>query len=205
MKHLLLAVTVLMTCVILQAQPEAGQLFVGGNIGIYSSSEKFKDAGTITYERSNTLIDILPKAGYFLSGRLAAGVQTGISSSVSKFPNADPDKRSSVMFIIAPFGRYYLLSGTGGIFAEASLEFAAGKRKTFNEAGTVETNLSSMSAGISPGVYYYLTPEISLEAKFGWLGFTSETEKDGDQKYIQNDGGLNLNLTGFSFGVMFVM
>jgi len=205
MKHLLFTMIVLMTGVALQAQPESGQLFVGGNFGIYSATEKFKDAGTITNERKNISIDLLPKAGYFLSDRLAAGVQAGVSSSVSKYPDADPNKRSSVRFIIAPFGRYYLISGTAGIFTEASLEFAIGKRKTYNDAGTVESNLSSLSAGISPGVYYYLTPKISLEAKFGWLGFSSEVEKNDDQKYIQNDGGLNLNLTGFSFGVMFVL
>lgn len=205
MKHTFALVTAVMTCVALQAQPDARQLFIGGNIGIYGDSEKFKDGGNIANEQSNTSMDLLPKAGYFFSDRLAAGIQTGISSSVSKFPEDDPDKRSSFIFILAPFGRYYLISKTGGLFAEASLEFGMGKRKTYNEAGTVETNLSTISAGVSPGVYYYITPKISLEAKFGWMGFSSETEKDGDQKFIQNAGGLSIYATGFLFGVMFVL
>jgi outer membrane protein len=200
MKRIYLSLIVVMVCFTMQAQPSAGQLFIGGTVSIYSTTEKFKDDGTVTDERTYSYFDLLPMAGYFLSDRLAVGAQAGISSSVSKYPDNDPDKRSSAQFIFEPFARYYLISGTAGIFAEASLGFGVGKSKVFYEGSTVETNESSISAGIAPGVYYYILPKVALEAKFGWLGFNSQIEKDGDQKYINSQFGLNLSPSGFSFG-----
>lgn len=192
-----------MLCV--HAQPEPGKIFIGGNIGIHSIDQKFKDDGTITNEETHSNLIILPRAGYFLSERLAFGIQTGISSSVSKFPDDDPDKRSTSLFVLAPFGRYYLTGGTGGIYAELTLGLGAGKSKVFYQTGTVETNQTSLSFDIGPGLYYYMTPTIALEAKFGILGYSLDIEKDGDQKFVENEFIFNFFPSGITFGISFTL
>jgi outer membrane protein len=205
MKKAILSVIVLMAMVTLQAQPEAGKIFIGGDVGINVVSQKFKDDGTITNEESYTTLTLLPKAGYFLSERLAVGIQTGISSSISRYPDDDPDKRSTTLFVFKPFGRYYFTTGTGGVFAESSLGIGAGKSRVFYGTGTVETNETSLSIDLSPGIYYYVTPSIALEAKFGVIGFSTNIEKDGNQKYLQNEFVFQLFPSGLSFGVSFML
>jgi len=205
MKKTLLSVIIVMAGVTVQAQPEAGKIFIGGAFEINTSGNKFKDGGTVTDEYSFTNIRILPMAGYFLSDNLAVGLSTGISSNISKFPDDDPDKRSTTMFVLQPFGRYYFTSGTGGIFAEARVGFTAGKSKYFYETNTIETNLTAFSIGIGPGVYYYITPSIALEAEFGLIGFTTNIEKDGDQKSVQNDMDFGLFPSGIGFGITFTL
>jgi outer membrane protein len=188
-----------------QAQPASGQLFVGGDIGFYGYTQKSKSGSTTTDERSYSAITIMPLAGYFLTDKLAVGAQIGITSGINKNPDGNPEKITNFQFRFEPFGRYYLISGTGGIFAEASVGFGVGKSKYVYEDDTQETNLTSFTAGISPGVYYYIFPKFALEAQFGWFGFSSEMEKDGDEKQIENDFGFNFYSHGISLGFIYTL
>jgi outer membrane protein len=205
MKKVIFSVIVVMSMMTIQAQPEAGKIFIGGDLGINMVSQKFKDDGTITNEESYTTLTLLPKAGYFLSQRLAVGIQTGISSTIFRYPDDDPDKSSTTLFVFKPFGRYYFTTGNGGIFAEAGLGIGAGKSKVFYNSGTVETNETMLSVDLSPGIYYYVTPSISLEAKFGVIGFSTNIEKDGDQKYVRNEFVFEFFPRGITFGVSFIL
>jgi len=205
MKRILIALSIVMAFFKVQAQPAAGQLFAGGDLGVNHSSFKFKSGGTTSVNQTVTSLSILPMAGYFLSDNLAVGALIGITSSIRKFPDDDPEKSTSFQFHFRPFGRYYLISGTGGIFAEASVGIGTGKSKVFFDAGTQESNLTSFDVGISPGVYYFITPKLAFEAGFGWFGFFTEVEKDGDQKDISNDFGFNLYTSGISLGFIYVL
>jgi len=205
MKSVLLSLIAIVMVIGVQAQPESGKVFIGGDIGIYSVNQKFKDDGTITDEESYTNLTFLPKAGYFLSERLAVGIQTGISSTVFNYPDDNPDKNSTTLFVFKPFGRYYFTNGTGGVFAEATLGVGAGKSRVFFDSGTVETNETSLSIDIGPGVYYYITPAIALESKFGLIGFVTSIEKDGGQKLVENEIIFNVFPSGISFGISFIL
>lgn len=205
MKKIVVSVIAAFAFILVHAQPEAGKVFLGGDIGIYSTSEKDKFDGTVTDEQHTTSVTFLPKAGYFMSDKLAVGIQTGISSTIRKYPGNDPDKTSNTSFIFRPFGRYYLTTGTGGIFAEAGLGLSAGKSRLFYDGGTEESNVTALSVDISPGVYYFITPSISLEAKFGVLGFSTEIQKDGDARDINNAFVFEIFPSGISFGLSFLL
>ena len=70
----------------------------------------------------------------------------------------------------------------------------------------VDHNTTTFSLGIAPGAYYYITPKIALECKFGWFGFRSYVEKqDNDDKDITNDFGLNINSSSLSFGFTYTL
>jgi outer membrane protein len=205
MKKIVVSIMFAFALIVAQAQPEAGKVFLGGDIGVYSLSQKDKFDGTITDEQYTTFLTLLPKAGYFLSDKLAVGIQTGISSIIRKYPDSDPEKTSNTSFVFKPFGRYYLTTGTGGLFAEAGLGLSAGKTKIFYDAGTEESNQTAISIDFSPGVYYYITPSISLEAKFGVIGFSTEIQKDGDTKNVNNVFTFELFPSGIGFGVSFLL
>lgn len=205
MKKLFIIGMLAMAGFTLQAQPSAGQIFVGGNFGFYTSTSKQKTGSTTYEDYTLTNISIMPVAGYFLSDKMAVGVQVGITSDIEKHPDNTIDKRTSTQFHFEPFGRYYLISGTGGIFAEASFGIGVGKAKAFSDVTTTETNLFSLDIGISPGIYYYIIPKLALEAKFGWFGFSSEVEKDGDYKDTENTFGLSLYPSNISLGFTYTL
>lgn len=187
------------------SQPSAGKLFFTGNLSVYSVKDKSKTGGTTEDNLVVTSITFLPGAGYFLNDRLAVGASLGIDVAIAKDPEpfiGEPDKYSQTMFYIGPFCRYYLIAGQGGIFAEASVEGGFGKDKVQYEGGSVEGSLMNLIAGISPGVYYYITEKLALEAKIGWIGYQTEivTDED-DNKEITSGFGIDLFPSGFAFGL----
>ena len=205
MKRILITVVVTAMGYGLYAQPGAGKIFVGGDIGVYGYGGKTKTGGTTSDGTKTTNITVLPKAGYFLSSKLAIGAELGVDATIVNYPGNNPDKSTDVQFHVMPFARYYLISGTGGIFVEGGVGVGFGKRKTVYPTNTQETNLTSFTAGITPGVYYYVIPKLALEATFGWFGFSSSVEKDGDVKNITNSFGFNAYSTGISLGFTYTL
>jgi outer membrane protein len=204
MKRILFSFIFLGVAVYAQAQPAAGNFFVGGSFSISSSSEKSKFDGTTNTDNVSTEISVLPKAGYFLSDKIAVGAGIGVVTTIDKAPDSNPDKQVSNSFLFRPFGRYYLISGTGGIFAEATMGMQIGKEKTYYETTTEESNLVGFTAGIAPGVYYYITPQLGLEATFGFFGFIYQSTKyEDDSKDIRTGGGIDISPSSFTFGLTY--
>ena len=187
------------------AQPSAGKIFIGGNLGLYTVVDKTKTEGTTQINSTDHYITVLPMAGYYLSEKMAVGIRTGIDIQIYKTPDAFMDKEVMSTFVINPFGRYYLIAGTGGLFAEASVYTGIGSDKEYFEADSFKQNLLTFSAGVSPGVYYYITSKLSLEAKFGWLGYETDVTKDGDTKEITNFFGLSISPDTFTFGLTYTL
>ena len=185
------------------AQPASGKMFLTGTFSVYTSKDKTRSNGTTQDGVTSTTIAVLPGAGYFLSDRMVAGTYLGINLSTDKDANpsfGDPGKVTQTILVFSPFFRYYLITGNGGIFTEASFSGGFGKHTSDYEGGSVEYNSVSLSFGVSPGVYYYITDKLALEAKFGWLGFDSMSYKD-DNKYISSGFGLQLYPDSFAFGL----
>ena len=190
----------------IMAQPAPGKLFFGGTLNAYSVVNKSKNGGSTEKDGTTNHMTILPMAGYFLSDRIALGLRLGVDDLVDKTPGGSPDKVSTVTFVINPFARYYLISGTGGLFVEASMNTGIGSTKNYYATNTNTENVTDFSLGVSPGVYYYITGRLAIEAKFGWLGFESNVTKPGeDVKYIQNTFGLKLSPDYFIFGVTYTL
>ncbi len=190
----------------LQAQPSAGNLFVGGSVGFSISIDKTKSGGTTHKDETTHNITLLPMAGYFLSDRIAMGARLGIDAEITKAPDNVLEKSTVTSFVINPFGRYYLISGTGGLFAEASVVVAPGSEKDHFEDETNTYNTMFFSVGLAPGVYYYISEKLALEAKFGWFGFETSADETGtNTKDINNFFGLDISPDQFSFGLTYTL
>jgi hypothetical protein len=188
------------------AQPEGGKFFVGGHVSLYGTVDKSKNGNTTEKDGSTTYFTVMPLGGYFLNDRIAVGAGIGFDTQIDKDPQSSIQKSSTSKMVFTPFGRYYLISGTGGIFAEASMGFSFGTNKTFTDDVVDSENVFGFSALLSPGVYYYITPRLALEAKFGWFGFMSEaTHLGNDQKEIHSTFGLDLSPESFIFGLTFTL
>lgn len=190
----------------LLAQPAGGKFFIGGHFSLYGTIDKSKNGSTTEKNGSTTYFTIMPVGGYFINERIAVGARIGFDTQIDKDPQSTIEKTTTSKMVFAPFGRYYLVSGTGGIFAEASMEYSFGKNKTFTNEVIDTENVLGFSALLSPGVYYYVTPRLAIEAKFGWFGFMSDvTKTDNDQKHIHNSFGIDFSPDSFIFGLTFTL
>jgi outer membrane protein len=206
MKKLTFIAIAWLVCTSIMAQPAGGKFFIGGHLSLYGTVDKSKNGNTTEKDGSTAYFTIMPLAGYFLNDRIAVGAGIGFDSQINKDPQSATEKSTTSKMVFTPFGRYYLISGTGGIFAEASMGFSFGTNKTFTNDVVDTENVFGFSALLSPGVYYYITPRLSLEAKFGWFGFMSDVTKMGnDQKDIHNTFGFDLSPDSFIFGLTFTL
>ena len=195
-----------LVCIPLLAQPTGGKFFIGGHFSLYGTIDKSKNGSASEKNGSTTYFTIMPVGGFFLNDRIAVGAGLGYDTQIVKDPQSTIEKSTTSKFVFTPFGRYYLISGTGGIFAEASMGYSFGTNKTFTSDVIDTENVFGFSALLSPGVYYYVTPRLAIEAKFGWFGFMSNVTKTGnDQKDIQNSFGIDLSPDSFIFGLTFTL
>jgi hypothetical protein len=195
-----------LVCMPLMAQPAGGKFFIGGHFSLYGTVDKTKNGSTTQKNGSTTYFTIIPTGGYFLSNKLAVGAGIGYDTQIEKDPQSAIEKTTTSKMVFTPFGRYYLISGTGGIFAEASMGFSFGTNKTFTGDVINTENVFGFSALLSPGVYYYVTPRLALEATFGWFGFMRDVTKTGnDQKDMQNSFGIDFSPDSFIFGLTYTL
>jgi|WetSurMetagenome_2_1015567.scaffolds.fasta_scaffold00256_28 outer membrane protein len=207
MRRIFSLAILMMACSALMAQPKPNSFFAGGNFSFYTGKDKSKDGGTSTVNDTYTNFSVYPKVGYFLSDKFAVGAQIGGSINVSKQPNSYNNTKSTrTGFSFEPFARYYVVNQKFGIFGEASMGFGLGTTKyTYDYLPTEKTTYQAFSLGVSPGIYYSLSDHLMLESKVGWLGFTSETDKNEDgSSDINNEFGLNLNPSSISLGFTWV-
>lgn len=215
MKRSLLSLLLIGICIISSSQVEKGKLFAGGNFGYNLTTDDTKaDTGSVRNSTVNNLT-ILPSVGYFLSNRIALGIRTGINSRTEETPDAIMQKNVRSMFEISPFGRYYIwkygsgnglfsASGAVGLFTDVSFSARFGSEKHYIDDEILSQKISNLSCGISPGIFYYLTDKFSLEAKFGFFGYKSETLDERSKRNIIKSYGLNLSPDSFMFGINFV-
>jgi outer membrane immunogenic protein len=185
------------------SQPVPGKILLGGNFGINTGTQVGNS------DHSETTFDVFPMIGFITGTKMAFGARVGYTYQKLKI---EDEKITYSAFGLSPFYRYYFISEKGGIFMEAMVSSQFGVEKSeyydgwLSETVTEKTKVTSIAIGISPGVYYYITPGISLEAKFGWFGFSDIILKDeDDDKISQESFELSLNPQSISFGVTFTL
>lgn len=199
MKKVLLSIVTVFTFGVLTAQEDTnfgfakGDIFIEGNLGFYSSNDKNLD-----FKQSE--FNFNPKAGYFLSDKLALGVELMYGSQVDKVGGNKIEDFNS--FGAGVFGRYYFLDlgQRFKTYAEAGLGFS-----TFNNnILDVKGNGFGMGAGL--GIQYFVTEKIAIN--FGLtdiIGFNS-FKVDNAEAVNEFYGNVNVFNNFFStaqFGLTF--
>ena len=175
------------------------QMFVGGSFGI--SFDKHKDESNDISK--STEFTLAPKVGYYLDDNLAFGAHLGFETRSTTYfnGNADDSKSSRNLFTLAPFVRYHFMElGNLSIFAEPTLSLGFGGEKTETGNNTTrDADISKFGLYVVPALAYKVNDKIDIEAFFGYFGYTSETDKEGDNKDTYNSFGLNIT-SGLSLG-----
>lgn len=212
MKKLQLLLVAMFAITVAFAQPEKGDIFLGGSLNFNMGASK-ASVGSVTAKGPKTLgVGITPRVGYFISNKFVVGVNAGfgLNSSTDK-SSAVTVKNSSTSYGGGVFARYYIMPVEKmGLFFEAAAGVNLGSSRA--KAGNVTVdgpNNFGISAGITPGIAVYVSKRVALEANYGFLGYntnTSTTEAGGIKTKSTNGGfGLNLNPNTFRFGVSILL
>lgn len=179
-----------------------GNGFVEGNVGFHSSNDKNTDTKVNEFE-------ITPKVGYFLTDKVAIGIQLGVSTSKNENSTTGYEKKVNDLGA-GVFGRYYFLElgKRFKTYTEVGVGYATSKTETrpttAANTNTVKSKVLGIGAGV--GANYFLTEKIALNfALANVIGFTSE-KVDGQKAVTNfglNAGSINNIFDAAQFGLVF--
>lgn len=224
MRPSLLALALLLAAPLpIYAQFQAGDAFLGGSLGFSQRTEERVPSvfGGITDVTSFTL-DVSPRFGYLLSERFAIGLTLGYSydgrrqEGSTDFSGRIKEGSHEHVFSPQPFLRYYLplSEGFGFLFdLQTGLAFGSAKEET-SGTGPFPVNISNtysifgFSAGLRPGLYYFLGRRFAMELTLGGIAYgLLRTDGEGLSDYTVTEQafstafssrGMNLQV-GFNY------
>lgn len=135
-----------------QAQTQKGNILVGANLANIGGT--FQDGG------STFSLNLTPKAGWFIRDDIAIGPEVNLGLLTG-------NGSTRFNYGIGAFGRYYIkdkrieLLNKTRWFLEANAGFNGVNTKAGDQAST---NTNGLGLGFGPGLAYFVTPNIALEA-----------------------------------------
>lgn len=148
-----------------------GDVFISGALGFGS---------TKTGDSKATGFEVAPSVGYFVTENIAVGVRLGFASDKTDVVDPIVGELKQTTISAGAFGRYYFTPASKfSFFGELGL----GYRNTKSELGPGEIKTNGFAVQVAPGVSYFLSNNIALEASFGILGYSSDKpDFDGADK-----------------------
>lgn len=170
-----------------------GDVFVSGSVGF--GSEK-------TGELKSNVFNISPKAGYFVTENIAVGVKLGYTSGkdTNQVGPGTVEVKTNA-FEAGAFGRYYFTPASQfSFFGELSAGFNSSKSEIEGVPGESKSN--GFNVGLAPGISYFVSNNIALEATFGLLGYnTNKPDFDGAES--TDTFNIGANLSDIRFGIVY--
>jgi len=201
------------------AQIETGKIFVGGRLGISSSSSKNENINgnttTVTNGVSRSGFSLVPEAGYMITDQIGAGLGIGYDFNKTTTPNFFNNNGNSFdqvekanTFIISPFARYYKeVADKFYLYGNFAIPIRITNNSSLmwnnDHTGTVDydgvSKISTFGIALGLGANYFVSDNIALEANFNLFNInyyhikTTNTANNGDGN-IDTNSGFNFNL-----------
>ncbi|WP_397363549.1 autotransporter domain-containing protein [Olleya sp. R77988] len=167
-----------------------GNFLANGSLGIISTSETAKFDGNSSKVGSTFQITATPKAGYFITDNIVAGLELEVRTSTSKIEGIDEDTVTNLIGV-GPFARYFF---DNGLFAEATVSL--GSSKTSSLFGDIESSIFAIRG--TAGYAFFLGDHISIEPA---INYTNQSQKpkgsSGDSKTVLNTIYFSLGITAY--------
>ncbi|KAA3440326.1 hypothetical protein [Rufibacter hautae] len=191
-----------------------GKTLISGSVNFTSSKNNFNQSAG--QEAKINSFSINPQVGFFLSPIVALGVSatytrgTYSSSYPTNYPDNVPRNISytsiSNSYSGGPFVRVYKsITPKFGFFGHGTGYYTYSKSKTEHEDDFVQTTPSIGKGGgvsINPGVVFFPTNTIGVEATLGRIGYSShKTESEGYTPIDSSGFEANLGLSTFTLGI----
>lgn len=179
-KILFLTIFILLLSFISNSQITKNNWLLSGNASF--STQKNSSAASLQYKQTD--IQISPTVGYFIVDKFAVGLRPSL---VYGRNNLISSSKSSTVFLIGPFVRYYLLNPEQvfNLFAETGYSFGT----ISNEGPNTKQNTFSCSAG--PVLYF--NTAVGLEFIVGYTS-TKIVDFEGSNNALRFGIGFQFHL-----------
>ena len=235
MKKIIVTVFAVTFSIVASAQHSQGSFMVEGGINFLQSNTENIDGSITEKGPKETSFTFSPALGYFITSNLSAGIVFSYSSDKTEDINDEftfqdgstlpySEELSSSSIAIGPYVRYYLMPfERSGVFLDASFVYGFGDgsdevvldsplqispTETITNFETTQ-DFTFISTGITPGLIFYITPKMALQATFGFLGFTQLNQEMFDSLADEtmedkiSDFEISFNASSLSFGLSF--
>ena len=212
-KSILIAIVSFFAFSSAQAQTEQGTVFVGGNLGLMSSSSKFKIGNTETETNKNLSYNFSPNIGYFVANNTAIGINLGYGGRKDiEYNGITKNTFTSTSVNAGLFAQhYFMLLPQFGLTGSLYADYSFGPLKVENEntvTGAVaktEYKSSNIAFGLNGGGVWFPSSHIGISAGIGILNYTiyKQEEKNATPEVKLKDSGFNFGLSSTNFNLGF--
>lgn len=215
-------------------QHNQGSFLIEGGINFIQSNTETIDGSITEKGPKESAFTFSPSLGYFITKNIAAGVGFSYSSERTEDIQGSfsgngqtydyTEELSSSTLAIGPFVRYYLLPfERSGLFLEASFFYGFGDGSDevsmknpipvspTESVSNFETtqDITFISTGLTPGLIFYITPKMALQASFGFLGYSNVNQEMYDSLMEEtteetiSEFEFSFNATSLTLGLSF--
>ncbi|PKB42935.1 outer membrane protein with beta-barrel domain [Cellulophaga sp. RHA19] len=184
---------------------------IGGGLNIGSSrTENFQvNQDDNTYSKGFSF-GFTPKIGYTIANDLTVGLGIGMDYAKSEENyNDEESTNKSLGYIINPFIRKNFGAGKNlSLFLQAEGRYSLYERKDSN-SDSYEDPQKKIFIGLRPGLNYFLSNKIALEATIGSLGYNYSSYKYRIDSFItkreSNTFNFDLSTSNINLGVLILL
>lgn len=187
-----------------QSQIYKGAIFIGGSIGMKQRSEQpltTQDGWNTTYFSAY----VNPKAGFYLSNKLAAGINLhfGFMNMENSKLNPVYNKQNSYTGGASVFARYtQFIIPKLAFFTEGSIGYMHTWNKSEEKNHTTflvdRVRTKSFAVAIVPGIMFMATPSLGFEASYGSV-FYNYRRNEVERQRTQSLSALSGDTSEFGF------
>ena len=169
---------------------KAGDTFMSGTVSFDSQkSGDFK----------NTTFKFTPSVGYFVTENIALGVSLGYTNSDNDYTESGYNEKTNTLSADI-FGRYYFNPGSKfTVFGQLDLGYSTSKRESY---GFDSYDINGFGAAVAPGINYWVSSHLALEASFGILGYAT-AKPDYYDAESTDVFSIGLDLSNVNFGLIY--
>lgn len=183
---------------------DKGTWSFGGQLSLNLSNSESEYNG-ITQESDNSGISINPEVGYTINKNLIVGLGLGYAHSENNDSNNFTNSRNT--FSIYPYVKKFIPVNKNLLFSvRGEVRFS----KTSYDNNNLLNNISDQTffIGFRPGITYFISDKLALEANIGALGYSRLT-RDFDpvnlDKATTNSFNFDFNSNNLLFGFTYFM
>ncbi|CAL2091146.1 outer membrane beta-barrel protein [Tenacibaculum sp. 190524A02b] len=195
-----------------------GTWHLAGGISLNSSNNSYENFDFNQQADSDSFgFNFSPKIGYTISNNLVVGL--GLRYGYHQHENRNIDNSTlnnnstnvNNSFTIAPYiKKYFSISERFLLSLQGELSYLYSQSKLKNSINNRENKngFDRYSIGIRPGVTYFVSKNIALEANLGFLGYTTSSPKNYENRNVKasnNNFSFNFNSSNIVFGVAFYL
>lgn len=188
----------------ISATAQKGSWYLGGNAGLSSSQNKYTNGTTTVESGKNTKWTFSPEVGTFITNNIQVGVGITLAGDKTDNQSSPININKSLSYGATLYSRYFFGKEAFKPFLGLNVSRLTGGTKTTIGATTSDgPDNITFSANINAGFGYAISKRFTTVGSFGFLGYTRNTLKDGNNKVFNSSFGLDAQSLGNRFNVGF--